>query len=141
MSTEDDIQQLEQRWAEAEQRGDIETLAGLTADDFTLVGPLGFVLDKQQWLARYRGGDLVTKALNWHDAKIRNYGECAVVIGVHSQKAAFRGNPVDGEFRSTHIAIRREGQWLLAGIQLSPIGAPPAFTQNPPASPEDQEAR
>ncbi|MER5389437.1 hypothetical protein [Saccharopolyspora sp. NPDC002686] len=46
------------------------------------------------------------------------------------QRGAYRGNTVDGEFRSTHIAVRRGDRWLLAGIQLSPIGAPPAFAQN-----------
>lgn len=26
-----------------------------------------------------------------------------------------------------HVLLRREGRWLLAGIQLSPIGGPPPF--------------
>jgi ketosteroid isomerase-like protein len=141
MSTEDQVRQLDQRWADAEQRGDTDTLATLTTDDFTLIGPLGFVLNKQQWLDRYRTGDLVTKALDWNGAEIRDYGDCAVVVGVHIQKAAYRGNRVDGEFRSTHIAIRRDDRWLLAGIQLSPIAAPPTFAQNPPAPQGNQEAR
>lgn len=133
MSTEDAVDQLHRRWVDAEQRGDTDTLAALTTDDFVLVGPVGFVLNKQQWVDRYRSGDLVTNSLDWHDTQTRNYGDCAVVVGIHSQKAAYRGKPVDGDFRSTHIAVRRDGQWLLAGIQLSPIGAPPGFAQNPPA--------
>lgn len=139
MSTEDALRRLERRWAEAEQRGDTDALATLTTDDFVLVGPLGFVLTRQQWLDRYRSGDLVTKSLDWHDAEARVYGDCAVVVGIHTQKAAYKGNPVDGEFRSTHIAIRRDDRWLLAGIQLSPLGAPPPFAQNPPAAQGNQE--
>jgi ketosteroid isomerase-like protein len=134
MSDEDEIRRLDERWVDAEQRGDTGTLAALTTDDFVLVGPLGFMLNKQQWLDRYRTGDLVTTSLDWHDAEVRDYGDCAVVVGVHTQQAAYRESPVNGEFRSTHIAVRRDDRWLLAGIQLSPIGAPPAFTQN-------QEAR
>lgn len=136
MSAEDELDQLHQRWVDAEQRGDAETLATLATDDFMLVGPVGFMLNKQQWTERYRTGGLVTKSLDWHDAQTRIYGDCAVVVGVHTQKATYQGNPVDGDFRSTHIAIRRDGRWLLAGIQLSPIGAPPAFTRNPPAPQE-----
>ncbi len=139
MSTDDDIRRLDQRWADAEQRGDVDTLAELVSDDFVLVGPLGFVLNRQQWLERYRTGDLVTKSLEWHDTDIRDYGDCAIIVGVHTQKAEYRGNRVDGEFRSTHIAVRRDGQWRLAGIQLSPIGAPPAFTQNSPTLQGNQE--
>lgn len=135
MSAENEIRELDERWADAERRGDVDVLAALTTDDFTLVGPLGFVLTKEQWLDRYRGGDLVTTSLDWRDAQVRDYGDCAVAVGVHAQAAAYRGNPSDGEFRSTHIAIRRDGRWLLAGIQLSPIGA---FA--PPAPQRNQEA-
>jgi hypothetical protein len=35
--------------------------------NFMLVGPLGFVLDKAQWLDRYSSGDFVTSALDWRD--------------------------------------------------------------------------
>jgi hypothetical protein len=48
-----EILQLGQRCAEAEQRGDIAALDAMTVGNFTLVGPLGFVLDKVQWLDRY----------------------------------------------------------------------------------------
>lgn len=139
MSTKDEVRELDQRWAHAEQGGDTAALAAMTTDDFTLVGPLGFVLNKQQWLERYHGGDLVTKSLDWHDGEIREYGDCAVVVGVHSQKAEYRGKSVDGEFRSTHVAVRQDGRWLLAGIQLSPISAPPAFTQQPHTTQEGQQ--
>ena len=53
----------------------------------------------------------------------------AVAIGVHAQRAAYRGRPNDGKFRATHIAVRDGGEWRLAGIHLSPMGAPP---QQPP---------
>ena len=45
-----EILQLGQRWAEAEQRGDVAALEAMAVGNFTLVGPLGFVLDKGQWL-------------------------------------------------------------------------------------------
>lgn len=141
MSAEDEVRELDERWADAERRGDAGTLATLATDDFVLVGPLGFVLTKEQWLDRYRSGDLVTTSLDWHDAEVRRYGDCAVVVGVHDQRAAYRGNAADGGFRSTHIAVRHGGGWRLAGIQLSPIGAPPAFARNPAARRHDEEAR
>jgi hypothetical protein len=71
------------------------------------VGPLGFVLNRQQWLGRYRGGDLVTHELTWDDVEVRDDGGCAVAVGRHTQRASFRGNPADGAFRATHIAVAR----------------------------------
>ena len=50
---------------------------------------------------------------------------------VHAQRAAYRGRPNDGRFRATHIAVRDDGEWKLAGIHLSPIGVPAAPPQQP----------
>jgi len=125
MTVQDTILDLGRRWAAAEQQGDTTTLDELAVDDFTLVGPFGFLLTKQQWLDRYRDGDLVTSELRWEEVTVRDYGTAAVAVGVHAQRAAHRGRANDGRFRATHIAVRDEdGEWRLAGIHLSPLGLP-----------------
>ncbi|SFW82713.1 nuclear transport factor 2 family protein [Amycolatopsis australiensis] len=131
MSTEEQVRELGRVWAAAEERGDTEALAGLAAEGFRLVGPLGFVLDRDQWLARYRSGDLVTERLTWDEVEVRDFGTTAVAIGVHTQVAKHRDNPVDGRFRATHVLVRDDGRWRLAGIHLSPIGGPPPFASAP----------
>jgi ketosteroid isomerase-like protein len=118
------IQELENRWARAEIAGDVSTLDAIATEDFTLVGPFGFVLDKQQWLDRYRSGDLTTSELDWRDRQVREIGDTTLVIGIHDQKAAYRGTPSNGQFRSTHIWVRTDEGWRLAGTQLSLIGRP-----------------
>jgi ketosteroid isomerase-like protein len=127
---EDDagIRDLQRRWAEAEVRGDVAALDALATEDFRLVGPVGFVLDKRQWLDRYAGGDLVTSALSFEDVQTRFYGDTALTIGRHVQRAEYQGHPADGQFRASHIAVRGGDGWRLAGCQLSPIGGPPPFT-------------
>ena len=125
----DAIEELERTWSQAEMRADPGTLEAISTSDFTLVGPLGFVLDKQQWLERYRSGDLVTDWLSLEDLATRVHGDAAVTIARHIQQASHKGQPADGEFRTTHIAVHDEGGWLLAGIQLSPIGGPPPFAR------------
>ena len=132
----DAIQELEATWSQAEMGADTSTLDAISTSDFMLVGPLGFVLDKGQWLERYRSGDLVTGSLSLEDPAIRVYGDAAVTIARHIQRASYKDHPVDGEFRTTHIAVRVDRRWLLAGVHLSPIGGPPPF-----AAPADQRAR
>jgi ketosteroid isomerase-like protein len=129
MSSTEQINDLDRRWADAERRSDVAALEALTTNDFTLVGPLGFVLDREQWLQRYRNGDLVTRSLRWDDVEVREYDGAAVAVGRHTQEASYRGTPADGSFRATHIAVRRDGRWLLAGMHLSPIGGPPPFAR------------
>jgi hypothetical protein len=47
-STADQIRELVARWVATELDADIATLDDVVTDDFHLVGPYGFVLDKQQ---------------------------------------------------------------------------------------------
>jgi ketosteroid isomerase-like protein len=128
----DDVAELEdfgRRWGKAEIEGDVTVLDALATKNFMLVGPLGFVLDKAQWLDRYSSGDFVTSALDWRDTQVRVFGDCAIVVGVHDQEAAYRGQPNNGQFRATHILVREDGAWRLAGMHMSPIAPPPGPPQ------------
>jgi len=120
-----EIAEFGKRWVEAELAGDTTAMDSMANQDFLLVGPLGFILDKAQWLERYSSGAFVTSALDWRDTTVRVFGDCAVVIGVHDQEAAYRGQPNNGQFRATHILIRENGNWQLVGMHLSPIATPP----------------
>jgi hypothetical protein len=126
-TTHDELLELERRWTEAEIEADVAALGALATDDFALVGPAGFVLDKQQWLERYRQRDLLTRSLRLEDTMTRVWGNAAVTIGRHVQQAEYRGHAANGEFRATHIAISDGSRWRFAGMHLSPIGGPPPF--------------
>jgi ketosteroid isomerase-like protein len=121
--TSNDIGQLEERWRAAEVAGDTATLDELTAAEFRLVGPLGFVLTKPQWLQRYEGGGLVTKELEWREVDTQVLGGTAVSVGIHDQRATYQGRPSDGTFRSTHVWQAGRDGWKLLSMQLSPMGS------------------
>ena len=127
-STQAEILALGERWAEAEQRADTATLDELAVGDFRLVGPFGFVLDKAQWLDRYRSGALATNSLVWDEVAVRDFGDTAIAIGRHTQRATYRGQPADGQFRVTQVFVRDGRRWALASLHLSqaaPPGPPP----------------
>jgi Domain of unknown function (DUF4440) len=96
------------------------------ADDFVGVGPLGFMLTKEQWLGRYAGG-LSYESFALDEVEARLYGEAAVATCRQSQSGEFQGNDVGGTFRATLIFAERERRWLLAGLHLSPIAGAPSF--------------
>lgn len=131
MSTQDQSALLDvgRRWAAAEVAKDLPTLDALAHPDLRLVGPLGFILDRQQWLDRYQQGQLDTTELTWDQADITIIGDLAISIGRQSQKATFQGRASDGDFRITHVFVRDQAAaygWLIASIHLSPIMPPPA---------------
>jgi ketosteroid isomerase-like protein len=124
MTASIDVLDLVGRWAEAEQGNDAEALDGLLAGDFVGVGPLGFVLDRQQWLARFANG-LENRAFLVQDAQVRDYGDAAAVVGVLAQETSFQGRDNSGRFRLTLVAVQSPDRWRLANAHIGPLQQPP----------------
>lgn len=112
-------------WADAERTGNDDAIADLLVEDFRLVGPLGFILTKEQMGERYRSGDLKQTAFTIEDPAVRLYGDCAVIIATQDQQTTYRGRDASGRFRITLVAVREDGGWRFAGIHLSPTANPP----------------
>ena len=127
---EQEVLRLADAWATAELHGDTAFLETLLSDDFIGIGPLGFMLTKQEWLARHRSGDLKYELFTLDEIKVRVYNDAAVLTGRQVQNAAYRGNPIQGQLRTTLVFVQQQGQWRLASLQLSTIGQPPSFTQS-----------
>lgn len=131
----DQIPELVRRWANAERRSDADALHALMTDDCLIVGPRGFVLDRQQCLDRYRSGALRTEAFDWSEVSVREYGTTTVVVGVVTQRASYQGQDASGRFRATQIAVQQDGLWRCAGLQFSgPIPGMPPRERIPSAS-------
>jgi ketosteroid isomerase-like protein len=129
-----------QRWVHAEIGGDADALDRLAAQDFALVGPVGFVLGREQWIDRYRRPDgLNMQSLEWTDTVVREFGDVVVVIGVQTQKAAYAGRRSDGRFRVTQVWVREVGMWKLASLHYSTISGRPPFEDAPHAQPSGVE--
>ena len=133
--TANEVGELLNRFAEAQRLSDLDALSELLTDDFKLVGPLGFVVPKQQWLEQFRSGALQIESLDWDDVDIRThaYANSAIAIGRLTQTATYTDNRADGAFRVTAIAIGYGVTWHLAGAHCSPI-ADPGSPQGAPSS-------
>ena len=127
---EQEVARLADAWATAELRGDATFIERTLADDFIGIGPLGFMLTKQEWLARHEAGDLKYESFNLDEVKVRVYNDAAVLIGRQVQNATYRGNSIPGQFRITLVFVHQQGQWQLVSLQLSSIGQPPNFARS-----------
>src|SRR5258706_15623173 len=104
---EQEVLRLADSWATAELRGDTAFLERTLSDDFIGIGPLGFMLTKQEWLARHPACDLKYQSFNLDEGKVRVYNHAAVLTGRQIQNAAYRGNPIHGEFRITLVFFQQ----------------------------------
>jgi ketosteroid isomerase-like protein len=124
MTTE--VLDLVHRWAAAEQANDPARIDDLLAPEFVGVGPLGFVLTREQWLARFANG-LENRAFAVEEATVHDHGAAALVVGVDAQETFFAGGENSGRFRLSLVAVRADDRWLVAGVHIGPLqGGPPA---------------
>ena len=139
MTAQDGVLDLVQRWAAAEATNDAATLEGLLDGGFAGVGPFGFILTRDQWLARFTNG-LVNRSFTVSDLQVRDYGTTAVGIGVLAQETSWQGSDNSGRFRVTLVAVQADGgqadggqadggqageAWRLAHVHIGPLQAPP----------------
>ena len=131
-ATHGDVLSLVTRWATAELHGDVAAYDELLDPGFVGIGPVGFVLTKQQWAARHRG-DLTNHEFEVLDPHIRLYGDTAIVVAVQQQRTTAKGRDTSGSFRIAIVAVRRGDRWTIANVQLSgPIiglGEAPPFAR------------
>ena len=128
---EQEVLRLADAWVNAELRGDTTLLERILADDYTGIGPPGFMLTKQEWLARHQAGDLKYESFSLDEVKVRVYNnDAAILTGRQVQNGAYRGNTIQAQFRITLVFVRQQGQWQLASLQLSTIGQPPNIPQS-----------
>ena len=128
--TQQEVMQLADAWANAELHGDTASLERRLSDDFIGIGPLGFMLTKQEWLARHEAGDLKYESFSLDEVKVRAYNEAAILIGRLTQEAAYRGNPINAQLRTTLVFIHQHEQWHLASLHFCNIGQPPPFARS-----------
>ena len=123
MTTPDGVLDLVQRWAAAEEKNDAGALEELLDGEFAGVGPFGFILTRDQWLARFANG-LVNRSFTVTDLQVRDYGTAAVGIGVLAQETSWQGTDNSGRFRVTLVAVREGAGWRLAHVHIGPLQGP-----------------
>jgi ketosteroid isomerase-like protein len=121
---------LVDRLAVAEVRGDPALLDALLAEQFVGVGPLGFVLSRQQWLERFRNG-LENRSFSIGDPQVHDHGTAAVVVGVLDQQTVWQGRDNSGRFRITLVAVQMAGGWRLVGIHIGQLREQPLPAPGP----------
>jgi hypothetical protein len=115
----DDILKLQHEFDEAELRADIERLRSLLADDFLSIGERGFVLDKEQWIARH--GDFRFISLETTETDVRRYDRTAIVRSVQRSRATWLGEPMTLNVRLSQVWVQQTDGWRLAAIQFSSL--------------------
>jgi ketosteroid isomerase-like protein len=119
------LEELAREWAAAELRGDTAFLGSALTEDFVGVGPRGFTLTREQWLARHEAGNLKYESFGLDEIEVRLYKDAAVTVCRETGEGVYEDEngryDIHEQFRATLIFVKQRERWMLAGLQLSPI--------------------
>jgi hypothetical protein len=120
----EDLSGLANDWVAAELGGDTASLEEIPADDFVGVGPHGFSLTREQWIARHEAENLKYGSFGLDEAEVRTYGDAAIVVCRRRLRGSTRTRTA--ATTSTRGSARRSSSSGNAGT-----GAWPAYSSAP----------
>lgn len=101
--------------------GDPESLQDLVSERCQVIGPKGFLLGKDDWIAAHSRDvyeQLVLESLE-HDMRI--YGETAVHTDLQRSECLYHGTKIAGLFRVLSAWTRQDARWQLVAIQYTAV--------------------
>ena len=118
-SAEDQIQKLEQDWAQATIKSGAAAVDQYEADDIVTTDPSGRVTDKAQDKTDLSSGDLKYQSMELSDMRVRVYGDSAVAAGTNTLNGTYKGQDISGKYRFTDTWVKRNGKWqVVAGTAI-----------------------
>src|SRR5215813_3145855 len=108
---EKELLKIEEEFAEAIVKNDLQGLGRLVADDWVIIDPNGEIVDRTRFFEVIKSGALMHDTMNSEDFRVRVYGDSAVVTAITSTKGKFMGEEFSTRERATDVFVRREGRW------------------------------
>ncbi|MGK6356272.1 nuclear transport factor 2 family protein [Sphingomonas sp. DT-207] len=114
---------LEDAFNAAMVSNDVDRIAACIADDWTLVTPEAGPVGRDRILSVISDGTLSHDMMVKDIARVKVYGDVAVVTGRGRNTGSFKGEPISADEWITDIYRRVDGQWLCALTHLTPARA------------------
>lgn len=110
-NVEQELKSLEHKWGEIFVRADATALERLLMADFIYTSARGEILHKPQYLANLASGEVHMEAEDYTNLEVRQHGNVAVVTGVVTLKATYRGQDISGANLFTKVWIKQDAGW------------------------------
>jgi len=120
-SVEQQITALTDQLNQAFGKGDTGWMEKHFADDFTAIHSNGKLSNKAEEIDNVKTNNLKWATVDTHDRKIHVYGDTAVVVTLASSTGTVGGNPYSGDFRTTLVFVRQNGNWKMVAFQSTRV--------------------
>jgi uncharacterized protein (TIGR02246 family) len=118
----DEIEKLNDIWFKSWFEKDVATVDALMTPDYEYVGPNGQVLDRAAILRIIRSPTYALTSGSRTEVRIVEISPDVFAVSYRWQGTGkYEGRSFTDDHRGTMLCVRREGRWLVAHEQSSPI--------------------
>ena len=108
---QEEILRLEKEFSQAIVKNDAEAVGRFLADDWIIIDPDGGIIDRARFLGVIKSGALTHEMMESDDARVRIYGNAAVVTALTATKGKFNGQVFNTQERATDVFMKQNGRW------------------------------
>jgi uncharacterized protein (TIGR02246 family) len=120
-NAQQEIKALQGQVIQAILKGDTSVLEKYYADDYVAIHGDGKLTTKAQEIEKFKTGTTKYDSITVREAKIRVYGDTAVVNALASVKTVVNGQPYTGDVRNTRVWVKDSGNWKLVVFQTTRV--------------------
>ena len=118
---EEQLLKLEEAFAEAIVKNDLEGIGRIVADDWIIIDPNGDIVDLTRFFEVIKSGALTHDMMESENFRVRIYGDSAVVTTVARTKGKFMGQDFSTQERATDVFVKRNGRWRCVLTHLTRV--------------------
>ena len=121
LQTQQEIKTLQGEVIQAILKSDTNVMEKYYSDDYVAIHGDGKLTTKAQEMENFKSGVTKYDYITVREAKIRIYGDTAVVNALASVKTIVNGQPYSGDVRNTRVWVRQSGTWKLVVFQTTRV--------------------
>jgi hypothetical protein len=118
---EETVRALQDKVNAALLAGDWETLNGLIAPDARIIGPRGFIIDRDTWVGVHQESQYEQVRLETSETETHAYDNAGIRFDVVDSECAYKGETITGRFRVCQVWVTRQQRWQLAAVQYTAL--------------------
>jgi hypothetical protein len=118
---EESVRSLQDRVNAALLASDWETLNDLVAPDARMIGPKGFMIDRDTWIGVHQESEYQQVRLQPAETEVHTYDRAGIRLDVVDSECLYKGETHAGRFRVTQVWVTDHDRWQLAAVQYTAL--------------------
>jgi len=101
--------------------GDWETLNGLISPDAWIIGPKGFIIDRDTWIVVNKESGYHQVRLEPTETETHAYDNAGIRFDLVDSECRYKGETITGRFRVCQVWVTDHQRWQLAAVQYTSL--------------------